>query len=191
MTLQLGRPKRGHDGMCSVCQTWWAGLLVTTRHHWVGVGGPTVKSPKRFPKFPKSAIQCVFQGAVPLVLSSTPWDISLSLSILPLLPCEKSHIMKHLTTWLRIHAIWQYDAYTSWHLPFPQGCDSHYAVWCHDYPILKQMHTPPPLPTLDAGVMDRWRLQPWERRGQSLMWTLQLDHVEALAYGPPTWNEES
>ena len=27
--------------------------------------------------------------------------------------------MKHLTTWLRIHAFWQYDDNTSWDLPSP------------------------------------------------------------------------
>ena len=47
--------------------------------------------------------------------------------------------MKHLTTWLRIHAFWQYSAYTSWHLPFSHHCDAHCAVWYHDDPILKQM----------------------------------------------------
>ena len=47
--------------------------------------------------YPKSAIHRALQGAIPRVLSRTPWDISLSLSfcrsILPLLPCEvrKSH----------------------------------------------------------------------------------------------------
>ena len=73
--------------------------------------------------YPKSAIHRALQGAVPRLLSPTPWDISLSLffcrSILPLLPCDKSRIMRHLTTWLRIHAVWQYSAYTSWHLPSP------------------------------------------------------------------------
>ena len=72
--------------------------------------------------YPKSAIYRALQGAVSRVLSRTPWDTALSLSfclsILPLLPCDKSHVMKHLTTWHRIHAIWRYDAYTSWHLPF-------------------------------------------------------------------------
>ena len=28
-----------------------------------------------------------------------------------------------------------------WHLPFKNQCDSHCAVWCHDYPSLKQMHS--------------------------------------------------
>ena len=95
--------------------------------------------------YPKSAIHRALQGAIPRVLSRTPWDISLSLSfcrsILPLLPCDKSRIMRHLTTWLRIHAVWQYSAYTSWHLPFSHRCDAHCAVWCHDYPILKQMRS--------------------------------------------------
>ena len=67
--------------------------------------------------YPKSAIYRALQGAVPQVLSHTPWDTALSLSsglsILPLLPCDKSHVTKHLTTWLRIHAVWRYDAYTS------------------------------------------------------------------------------
>ena len=67
--------------------------------------------------YPKLAIHRALQGAIPRVLSHTPWGISLSLSfyrvILPLLPCDKSRIMKHLTTWLRIHAVWQYNAYTS------------------------------------------------------------------------------
>ena len=49
--------------------------------------------------------------------------------------------MKHLTTWLRIHAVWRYDAYTSWDLPFLHQCDSHCAVWCYDYPILNQMRS--------------------------------------------------
>ena len=72
--------------------------------------------------YPKSAIHCALQGAILRELSRTPWDISLSLSfyrsILPLLPCDKSRIMKHLTTWLRIHAVWQYNAYTSCIYPF-------------------------------------------------------------------------
>ena len=92
-----------------------------------------------------SAIHRALQGTIPRVLSRTPWGISLSLSfcrsILPLLPCDTSHIMKHLTTWLHIHAIWQYNAYTSWHLPFSHHCDAHCTVWCHDYPILKQMRS--------------------------------------------------
>ena len=33
------------------------------------------------------------------------------------------------------------SAYTSWHLPFSHRCDAHCAVWCHDYPILKQMRS--------------------------------------------------
>ena len=93
-------------------------------------------------RYPKSAIYRALQGTVSRRLSRTPWDTSLSLSfclsIPPLLPCDKSHIMKHLTTWLRIHAVWRYNAYTSWHLPFLHQCDSHCAVWCRDYPILKQ-----------------------------------------------------
>ena len=62
--------------------------------------------------YPKSAIHRALQGGIPLVLSCTPWDISLSLSfcrsILPVLLWDNSHIMKHPATWLRIHAVWQH-----------------------------------------------------------------------------------
>ena len=95
--------------------------------------------------YPKSPIHRALQGAIPRVLSRTPWDISLSLSfcrsILPLRPCDKSRIMKHLTTWLCIHAVGQNNACTPWHLPFSQDCDAYCAVWCHDYRILKQMRS--------------------------------------------------
>ena len=73
--------------------------------------------------YTKSAIHRALQGAIPRVLTRTPWDISLSLSfrcsILPLLPCDKSRIMKHLTTRLRIHAAWQYMPTPPGIYPFP------------------------------------------------------------------------
>ena len=38
----------------------------------------------------------------------------------------------------------------------------------------------------DTGMKDRrqWA-QPWGRRGQSLMWTLQPDHIETLLHSHP------
>ena len=129
--------------------------------------------------YTRATILRTMHSTVPRIISRTPWDVDSTLQwcchIVHSLPASRDTIFFCLLRWIRTHAVWNLDAYASWHLRHEGLCSTICAHWWWDFPVLSGL-----CPLLDPATS--LTLGPCAWREEVSLFRVVCEHSDSV-YG--------